>query len=444
MIESKKLLELGREYALYTISDRALGHITDGLKPSTRRTLWKARDGKKLKTASLAGATMSIHPHMAPEGAINTAAGFHVNNIPLFSGSGAFGTLINPQEYGSGRYTSINTSKFTNDVMLADLPIIPMVDSYDGNEQEPKHFLPLIPIAMLNPLEGIASGYSSDILPRDLVEIINEQLKHLKGKKVSEVLPTFYPLKTKAKIAFRDKKDVLRYKFHGKFEKHNTTTITVTNIPYGLSHANYIKRLDKMEEANNLISYVDKSRDTYKIELKFKRGFIGDITDDEIMVKIGLEMNITENMNLIDFNGTSVKSTNFTQVIEEFTDWRLTWYVTRYERLKRLLEEDIQRYKDVIMAIRKNVGSLAKKTESRIELKELLEMFDIVNLDYIADLPIYRFTEAEKEKTKLKLAVALKQLKEYNKILSKEDLRIDLYVTELKTILDNKITGKYD
>ena len=73
-----------REYSLYVMQMRAIPAATDGLKAGGRRTLWVARNGEKWKSANLAGATMPIHPHDSPEGAINTLAAPYGNNIPLF------------------------------------------------------------------------------------------------------------------------------------------------------------------------------------------------------------------------------------------------------------------------------------------------------------------------------------------------------------------------
>jgi len=73
--------DLNRSYSLYVLEQRAIPHVTDGLKSAARRVVWRAKDGKKVKTAALAGATMSIHPHGAPEGAIITQAGFFTTTV---------------------------------------------------------------------------------------------------------------------------------------------------------------------------------------------------------------------------------------------------------------------------------------------------------------------------------------------------------------------------
>jgi len=441
--------DLNRQFSLYILSNRCIPHVTDGLKSATRRVLWKGRDGKKIKTATLAGITMSIHPHGEASGSINTAAGYYINNIPLFKGFGAFGTLISPHEFGASRYTYVATSALTHDVLFRDIEIIPMVENYDSTEMEPKHFLPLIPTVLMNPQSGTATGFATDILPRSLDDIITSQLAYLQGKKEPEVLPNFTttdnPCLGKSVDTKGATKGATRYLFRGKFKKTGATSLKITNLPYGTNHTKYMTALHKLEEKSDRISSIeDNSKDVYDIDIQFKRGFLSSKTDEEIYVYLGLEIRYIENLNVIDFNSTSIYNATYNEIIQDFTEWRLTWYVARYKRLKDLLEKEIQRYQDIILAIDNNVGGLARETESRDELKELMVEFGIKSLDYIADLSVYRFTEAEKIKTESKLKDALLQLEEYNKLLGSKNLRKNVYISELKEILANFKKGKYN
>lgn len=428
-----------REYSLYVLQSRAVPHVADGLKAAARRILWTARDGKKYKSATLAGATMPIHPHASPESTVNTLAAPYGNNIPLLKGDGAFGTLLNPTAYGAARYTSVATSKFTNDVIFADIEIIPMEENYDGTLMEPRHFLPLIPIVLLNPQEGIAVGFASDILPRSLKDIITSQLNFLTGKAVREPYPVFEPNEQRA-IEQRNGKWI----FRGSVEVKNTSSIKITNLPYGMVHEKFVEKLIRMEEEGTINEFVDDSRDHYNIAVHFKRGELKGMSEDQIIERLGLQTQITENLNVINFDGRSVWSTNYVELIEKFTEWRLHWYVKRYERLANLLADDIQRYKDVLRAINRNVGAVAKKVRSRGELKEFLEEIGVVHLDYIADLPVYRFTEEEKEKIEKKLEEAEAKMKEYKHLLKSEDARRLVYVEELKDILKSYNNGVYN
>ena len=446
MANSLYINEQRREYSLYVLQSRAIPHAADGMKAAARRVLWTAKDKSKHKCATLAGATMPIHPHASPEGTINTMAAPYGNNIPILGADGTFGTILAPTAYGASRYTSVIVPKFTKDVMFRDIEIVPVQENYDGTLLEPKHFLPLVPTVLLNPQEGIAVGFATNILPRDLASIIKSQIEYLeKGKVKSEPLPAFLPTD---QFAYDWKEDErtgnTRYMFKGTINKTGATTLDVTGLPYGVLHEKYLDRLHKMaDDTGEIQSIVDSSRNYVKISLKFKKGVLSKMDDDKLLTYLGLVNGVVENMNIISFDGESVWATSYTEVVEKFTEWRLGWYVARYERLKRNLEIDIQRYKDVLRAINKNVGGIAKKIGSRSELKEFLEAIGVVYVDYIADLPVYRFTEEERKKVELKLKDALVLLKEYNALLKSKDKRTDVYLEELKEILVAYRKGAY-
>lgn len=440
---SEYVNEERRVYSLYVLQRRAIPHAADGLKAAARRVLWTARDGKKYKSATLAGATMPIHPHDAPAGTINTLAAPFKNNIPLLKGTGAFGTLLDPGAYGASRYTEVLVSQFTKDVVFKDIEIVPMIENYDGTLEEPKHFLPLIPTVLLNPQEGIAVGFKCDILPRDLTTIIESQIAHLEGREFDEIGPALVPINQYAQDYAETISGNAKWIFRGEFTKENATTVHITNLPYGVLHEKFMEHIEQLKSDGKIMEYEDNSEDEYDIKVRFKKGFLRGKTDEEIMSHLGLESSESEIMNVISFDGESVWTTNFVELIKDFCDWRLKWYYDRYKRLADLLAVDIQKYKDILLAIKKNVGGLAPKMRSRSELKEFLQEIGIIHIDFIADLSIYRFTEEERKKTEEKLDEAEKIMTGYLALLKSEAKRRILYTEELKWVLKQYKANKY-
>lgn len=443
MKSSEYINQERRLYSVYTLTSRAIPHAADGLKAAARRVLWTARNGNKFKSATLAGATMPIHPHAEASGTINTLAGPYGNNIPLLTGYGAFGTLLQPTAYGAARYTAVAISSFTKDVVFRDIDIIPMMDNYDGTLQEPKHFLPLIPVALLNPQEGIAVGFACSILPRTLDDIIDSQIQHLQNKKQKTVYPAFTPTNNYCNEQVVDKNGNIRSVFIGSFEKINATKIKITNLPYGMVHTKFISKLNNLIDNGTILDWVDNSSNTYDIVITFKKGILRGMSNDEIIKLVGLINQASENLNVVDFDGNRINTTTFSELVQLFTDWRVQWYKARYQRLHSLLEIDVRRYKDVMLAIKKNMSGLAIKIGSRQELKEVLKQIGVVHIDYIADLPIYRFTEDERQKTERKLAEATKLLNEYTQLIKSDSKRKDVYVAELKQIKSKYKKGDY-
>lgn len=439
-VASSKYIESERrEYSLYVMQNRALPSVCDGLKAAGRRVLWTGRSGEKFKTATLAGATMPIHPHGEASGSINTLAAPYGNNIPLFKGYGAFGTMLDPTAYGAARYTSVATSKFTDDVMFRDIEIIPMMPNYDDTLEEPVHFLPLVPVVLLNPSEGIAVGFATNILPRTLDDLINAQIAHLQGKKIpTTLLPAFTPLNNTAtsmegRVAY----------FDGSYETINATTIRITNLPYGQSHEKVVAKLDTLCETGTVTDYTDRSKDKINIEVKFKKGVLSKMEQADVLKTLALTVKHNENLNVLDFTGQGVWSADPLDLIKKFTDWRLTWYVKRYERLRDLLKIDLQRYYDIRCAIKNNVGGMARKIQSRSELKDVLTELGIVYIEYIADLPVYRFTEEEYAKNEDRITEAEAQLKEYEALLTDPQKRVNIYIKELNEVLTKHKKGFY-
>lgn len=424
------------DYALYTVLSRGIPAM-DGLNPAGRRSLWTARDGHLWKTENLGGATMPLHPHANPADVISNMAAPYMNNITWYTGEGNFGTLIQPKEHGAPRYTKVKVSAFTKDVVFRDIEIIPMVPNYDGDLMEPLHFLPLVPMAVMNPVDKFAVGYSSTILPRDLSEVITNQLQHLAGKKIVEPVPYFKPIDARAVgTDYNPKTGKLRWIFDGSFERKNTSEVIITKLPFGVSHSDVTKTLMSAIDKGKIVDFDDNTgKGKITINVKFPRGNAADYTDEQLLPILGIRCAISENMNIVNYDSSKLNSWTYVDLIKEYTDWRLTWYLPRYKRLLMLLREDIQKYRDILLAIKKNVAGSSKKSANRTELKELCESIGIVYIDYIADLPIYRFTEDEATKVENKLADALVTEANYLDVIANPDRRKTIYITELKEVL---------
>jgi DNA gyrase/topoisomerase IV subunit A len=100
-----------------------------------------------------------------------------------------------------------------------------------------------------------------------------------------------------------------------------------------------------------------------------------------------------------------------------------------------LIDIDIQRYTDIITAIKYNIGGIAKNTPHRSNLTEFLIEIGVVHTDYISALPIYRLTDEERLKTEAKLQEAQATRDDYMNILTSDERRRKIYISELKDVL---------
>lgn len=424
---------LRRNYSLYVLRNRAITSMCDGLKPAARRVIWTARNGNKYKSATLAGATMPIHPHAAPESTINTLAAPYGNNYPLLEGYGAFGTLIAPDAFSASRYTSVALSSFAKDALMTDIEIIPMQENYDSTIMEPVHFLPLVPIGILNPSDGIAIGHASSILPRKLADVINAQIDCLSNKPVADVAPFFVPLNQTAELV-ND-----RWQFRGSIERVDSTTVRITSLPYGTTHAKVVtnenSKLNKLLEDEIIVDYVDASKKQIDITVKFKRQVLAQYNDEQLLNMFGLIFQTSENLTVLNLQQDGVQQLTFPQYIEQFTNWRLTWYVKRYERLVGLAEAEMSRLADIMIAIQNEAGKVATTKQNKAVFREWLEKIGVVDTDYIASLPTYRFTIEERKKVEKQLVDVNRQMKEYKSIIESPVKQRNIYKKELKDLL---------
>ena len=186
-----------KEFALYSIEGRAIPSVIDGFKPTQRKIIhianivWKSGSEKNLKVFQLSGKVASDafyhHGDMSLSNAIINLAQKFKNNAPLLEEDGQFGSLRSPQA-GAPRYIGTKLSPNFR-LMYKDFELLNYKEE-EGEIIEPKFFLPIIPTVLINGGSGIAVGFASNILNRDVKEIIDVCVRYLNGKKITTVKPS--------------------------------------------------------------------------------------------------------------------------------------------------------------------------------------------------------------------------------------------------------------
>jgi DNA gyrase subunit A len=424
-----------RIYSVYTLQQRAIPFF-NGLKPVHQRCLWKLKDVKQYeKVAKLSGMVLSIHPHgdASVNDAINQMTGPYCNNYPFFEGHGAFGTRINPTTFGSPRYVSARTSQFTKDVIFKDIEIINKKPTYDETEEEPELLLPLIPILLLNGIQGIATGYSTTILPRNLNDIIDRQIKVLKEKEIDNPLPYSKPIDN---WAIRDANNPNKYAFLGECEIIDTSKARITKLPFGLSHQKVLENLVKMVAKHQIVDFVDKTKDEVDIVVTFKKAAIKGKSPEFVARKLKLSTSMTERIIVLDAETSKsvVEYNDAAKFIKDYTLWRLKYYPDRYQRLIEINKKEINRLRDIVIAIENDINSKATNFKSKQEMVEFVTKIGINDVDYIVSLPIYRFTKDEYDKVKTRIEELENENTNFVSIINDVDKQKEIYITELREI----------
>src|SRR3990167_5473270 len=170
-------------YSMYVILDRALPHISDGLKPVQRRIVYAMSElglkntAKYKKSARTVGDVLGkYHPHgdtACYEAMVLMAQDFSYR-YPFVDGQGNWGSTDDPKSFAAMRYTESRLSRYA-ELLLSELEqgTVEWVPNFDGTLDEPKLLPARVPNILLNGGSGIAVGMATDIPPHNLCEVVN-------------------------------------------------------------------------------------------------------------------------------------------------------------------------------------------------------------------------------------------------------------------------------
>jgi DNA gyrase/topoisomerase IV subunit A len=440
IVSSKYILDASKEYSIYVAENRAIPSVIDGLKHGQRMALWVLRDkAEKIKTIALSGLMSYLRLYVHGDASCNNAIGLlaapYKNNVPLIEGLGEFGSRVNPDAIGAPRYTECRRAKAAQMYLYNDLAIVPLEDNYDGSNRQPKHFLPLIPLVLLNGVTGIAVGWSTYILPRRLSDLIAATKQALLGQPIKPLVPHFERYAVKVKPLGHN-----QWEFAGRAKVIDTSTVQITELPPGLPIDAFRRRLIEMEEAEQIQGFTDRSTETINITIKMRRGSIAGWTEQDAIETFKLKERVTERIVVIDWDGKAIRTYDDPEsLVRDFADWRLGWYAIRFEYNKKrdLYELTYWLALQTLFKSRfpQHLGGFADRAALLAEVTSVVERaklsVDEAQLERIASLPTYRWTKefaAEVERTIAELRTAIA---EAEAILASPERRRDAFLKEL-------------
>ena len=371
-----------KNFSLYTLEDRALLYLQDGLRSSIRRALWLAKDSAKQKTLSLSGSIAKLHPHGDVSEVIQNFTSVFKNNIPYFNGNDAgFGTLLSPSQYSAPRYTSVDLACFSKDVILKDIDLIPMKPNYDETIEEPEILLPLIPLHFLNPTSGIATGFKCETLPYKLDDIIDAQISILDNKEFPTLIPYFKPLNQYGTFSKVTENGNSCWVFHGKIEQISAYKWKIGMLPFGFTHTKFIQHLFDLYNKGVITNIDDSSSDKIDCIVTFSRN--NEYNEVDVMNVLNLNNSIAECLYFIDNTNKAVRHFTVKSAFEEFTLQRLSYYPKRLSLQNNNLNKELSFYKDLIKTILIIEQNGIPFNCSRKQLEELLLTNGIIDNIFI-------------------------------------------------------------
>jgi len=410
--------------------DRNIPNLMDGLKISQRKIIFagfKINISKEIKVAQFSGIVSKEsgyhHGEVSLNGAIVGMAQNFVgsNNINLFMPNGQFGTrLQGGKDSASERYIFTQLNKLTRTIFQqSDDNILEYLND-DGLSVEPIYYAPIIPMILINGSKGIGTGFSTDIMcynPLQIIEYLQNKLRYIEDD--IDFIPYYEGFKGQITKLPDDK-----FLIKGIYEKIGIDKIRVTELPVGYWTEDFKELLehwispgedkDKNKIPAIIKDYEDMSRDTnVDFTITFVKGKLEElekIKGDhrcnglEKLLKL-YTTNTTTNMHLFDANDTLQKYDKVSDIIDSYYDVRLKMYQTRKEFMIESLERELMLLTNKAKYIKENLdGTIDLRKKKKEQVVEMLEnkgynkVDDDGDFKYLVKMPMDSVTEENVEK----------------------------------------------
>jgi DNA topoisomerase-2 len=425
----------------YSVNDlhRSVPSLMDGLKPSLRKIIFGCfkrnltYEADEIKVVQLAGyVSDKCGYHHGEEslnkGIIGLAQDYTgSNNINLLYPGGAFGTRVGDsknnckvgKDAASPRYIYTKLNEITPLIFNPlDNPLLDYEVDDDGNPVEPRFYVPLIPMILVNGCSGIGTGFSTTI-PAHNPLVITRLLRYMiqdessssaKQQEDFDMMPWYRGFKGTIRRTQPN-----TYVSQGVIERVNNKTLRVRELPVGPVQKSfnwYKQYLNELENPKDKRKSVLSSWDDHvtTADAEFVLHFAGQQltswTDDKLLDQLKLRLQFsTTNMYLFDEQGRITKYDSVEQILRSFYTFRLRKYQERKQHMLRVLREKY-RYLDAKIRFLEAIGNRQLVVYRRpvTEIVAYLEQQDFPrkadSYDYLTRMPINNFTEEHLAKLK--------------------------------------------
>lgn len=431
------------DYASYVILERAVPSLHDGFKPVQRRILHSMKemdDGRYNKVANIIGNTMKYHPH--GDASIGDALVHLGQKDLLIDCQGNWGNTLTGDGAAAPRYIEARISKLAAHIVF-NPKTTNWLKSYDGRNNEPEQLPVKFPLLLAQGAEGIAVGMACKIMPHNFVELIEQSINHLRGKKV-----TIYPdFPNGGMIDVSNYNDGLRggkIRVRAKLTKKDNKTLIVTEVPYGTTTS----LIDSILKANDkgkikIKKIEDNTAATAEVVIHLAPGVSPDKSMDALYAFTDCEVSISPNSSVIDgdkprFMGASeilkVNTDNTVNLLKKELEIRLDelerqWHFSTLEKIfiNEEMYIDFKNYGD-----KESLYEYLYKAFKPFKKKLIREIKD-EDLHRLTQIPMIRITrfdaskaddtiakiEGEMEEVKANLANLIEYAIDYYKDLKK-------------------------
>jgi topoisomerase-4 subunit A len=448
------------DYSMYVILDRALPHISDGLKPVQRRIIYAMSElglsaaSKHKKSARTVGDVLGkYHPHgdsACYEAMVLMAQSFSYR-YPLVDGQGNWGSIDDPKSFAAMRYTEAKLTPYAQ-VLLSELGqgTVDWVPNFDGSMDEPALLPARLPNLLLNGTTGIAVGMATDVPPHNLGEIVDACLKLLKSSRTTmeEILESIkgpdFP--TGAEIVSTPEEIQKMYTTgHGSIRQRASYEkvdgdIIINALPYQVSGAKVLEQIAAQMNAKKL-PMVDDLRDESDHEHLVRLVIVprsNRVDIDGLMSHLfattDLERSHRVNMNMIGMDGRP-RVRNLRDMLVEWLEYRIETVRRRLQyRLDKVL--DRMHVLEGLLIAYLNIDEIIAIIRNEDEPKAvMMERFGLSDrqAEAILELRLRHLAKLEEMKIQGEMDELSKERKQLELLLSSD--------TRLKTLIRKELTA---
>lgn len=233
-----------RAFELYS-NKRSIPSVCDGLKTSQRKIIHTVKkhtqETKVAQLAAIVANDTNYHHgelslcktivHLAQEYPTS-------NNNALLQPIGQFGSRQrNGEDAADARYLYTKPAPILNKLFRAEDDALLDYITEENKQVEPAAYVPIIPFVLVNGSKGIGSGFSSSVLPHNIVSIIENVENMLTNQDLAPLVPFWKGWRGDVTIT-ADGKVITS----GKLEAN-----VVTELPVGTSIEKYTEHLTKLQ-----------------------------------------------------------------------------------------------------------------------------------------------------------------------------------------------------
>lgn len=385
------------DYASYVILERAVPHLSDGLKPVQRRILHSMKrmdDGRFNKVANIIGHTMQFHPH--GDASIGDALVQLGQKDLLVDTQGNWGNLLTGDGAAAPRYIEARLSKFALEVVF-NPKTTEWKLSYDGRNKEPVTLPVKFPLLLAMGGEGIAVGLASKILPHNFNELIDASIDYLSGRDF--VLYPDFPTGGFIDVSkYNDGQRGGAIKVRARIEKQDKKALVITDLPFGKTTTSLIDSIIKASEKGKIkIRKIDDNTSAnVEIVIHLVPGVSPDKTIDALYAFTDCEYSISPNTCVI--TGSKPSFMGVSDILRYSADNTVTllktelqirenelmeeWHMSSLEKI--FIEERIYRdieecetWEEVINAIDSGLEPFKKKLFREVTRDDIVRLTEI-------------------------------------------------------------------